>query len=394
MVRLPAVAVLCTACVAWAGGDAGRLARKLSVQQPLVDSLGTGCHFLSVVSKHLPPGLVLSRLSYQRVPGVLELEVNDGSRDELEALLGALLEAKLCASVEVGEPPKKGTKAVKGLCRFPATAQKRTVRAVSADDGPSGPAQKADEKRVRFPDVAQADALEAATRELATKYALSELTLVAATPRTAGPVDVLGTVVHARAGSQEAFGFACDLGFAQRLTSVESMEFSAPRPEKAEWSVELTLGVQSWRYRVEDEGRDQVLETMKTAPVPAMDTFEIAPRSPFGPANLVFVGGKRTPAATDCKDDAKTATALPATEALDRWVVAYASPACLMLVDDKGACRTWKAKDSGPERFKFQGFEHGFAALKRAVTDERGEVVPQTRYLLVPERIPPAGFCK
>ena len=132
---------------------------------------------------------------------------------------------------------------------------------------------------------------------------------------------------------------------------------------------------------------------MKTAPAPQLDSLEIDGRSPFGPADVQFVGARRNATGAECRDP-KGVGALGTTGSLDAYTVAYASPTCLMLVDEQGICRTWKSGTNGPDRFKFQGFQKGFAALRRAVTDASGEVVPETRYLLVPERIPPSGFCK
>jgi hypothetical protein len=370
---------------------AGRVERRLAVQKQLLESTGTGCHFLSVLSRAMPERVTLSRLSYQRVPGVLSLELSQGTKDDAESLLGALQSAQLCSSLTV----KEEKKVVKGSCTFPGTAQKKTVRgaATLGDEAPSALRTRLDEYRVRIPDAAETPALESAMREAATQYGVSDLTVVFSSPRTTGPVDAVQYILHARAPSVGAFAFVCELGLARRLTSVESIDFGAPRAEKAEWSVELTLGVTSWRYRVEDEKNDVTLETVKTAPVPKLEAFAIAPRSPFGPANVVFTGAKRDATGDECRDALDAVKPVSPEARIEAFAVAWASSGCAMLVDDKAGCHLWKQGANGPDRFKLTGLDKGYVALKRAVTNEQGEVVPQVRYLLVPPRPPPANAC-
>lgn len=256
MVRRLAVAlVFLVAHQARAGGDAGRIERKLAVQQQVLESMGTGCQFLSVLSRNMPRALVLSKLTWQRVPGALEFELNEGTEEDAATLLGALSAAKLCSTVELKAPGKDSVKGLKGSCVFPASPQKRTVRSAQnlGDESLSLVRNKLDENRIRIPDVAKADELEASLREVAARWSVSELTVVPSTPKTRGPVDVISFILHGRASSVAAFSAACELGRSKRLVSIESMEFAAPRPDKAEWSVEFTFGVQSWRYRTEDE---------------------------------------------------------------------------------------------------------------------------------------------
>lgn len=391
MFRRVALLAALHALPALADGESGKVERRLLVQKQLVDSVGTGCQFLSTLSRATPRTVVLSRLTYARVPGTLTLELSQGSKEDAEALLGALMTARLCATLNV--TVEKGV--VKGTCSFPAVVDKHTLRSASklGDDGHSMLRTKLDEARVRIPDLPQQAEFEAAVREAAAKSGVSDLTVVMASPKISGPVDVVTLLVNARAGTSEALAFACELGTARRLTSVDTMEFGAPRPERAEWSVDFTFGVTTWRYRAEEEALDTTFETMKTAPAPPMKDFPFATRSPFGPADVEFVGARRTVGELDCRE-ARDAKKVKAEVPLSTLAVAFAGPTCLMLVDEQGGCFTWKLKENGPDRFKYVGPEKGFAAVKRAVTDANGEVVPEVRYLIVPDKKPPPWLCK
>lgn len=383
LVALPALAE--------GAGESGKVERRLAVQKQLIDSMGTGCHFLSVLSRAVPPNVVLSKLTYTRVPGVLWVELSQGTKEDAEAMLGALMTAKLCSSLNV--VVDKGV--VKGTCSFPSTVDKHTLRSAAklGDEAHSMVRTKLDESRVRIPDMPQQREFEAQVREAAAKTGVTDLTVVMASPKISGPVDAVTLLVNARTGTAEALAFACEISNTRRLTSVETMEFGAPRPERAEWSVDFTFGVTTWRYRSEEELLDTTFETMKSAPVPATKEFPMATRSPFGPANVQFVGAKRFAGELECRE-ARGVPKVKADAQLSTLVVTFANPSCLMVSDDKGACFVWKTKENGPDRYKYVGPEKGFAAVKRAVTDEKGEVVPEVRYLIVPEKPAPEWLCK
>jgi hypothetical protein len=167
----------------------GTLERRLAIHRQLVDASGNGCAFLASLSKNTPAPVVLSRLAYSRVPGTFSIELSEGTTADAEELLGALVTAKLCSS-----PSAKVEKGVvKGSCSCASSTDKHTIKSSTrlgsgSDDGVvSVKKTQLDGTKTLLPETPMLEEFEATARELASKYALSELTLVRGAQKTLGP---------------------------------------------------------------------------------------------------------------------------------------------------------------------------------------------------------------
>ncbi|MFT3712786.1 MAG: hypothetical protein QM817_34475 [Archangium sp.] len=376
----------------------GTLERRLAIHRQLIDATGNSCAFLASLSNQMPESVVLSRVQYSRVPGLFSVELSEGTTAEAEELLGGMVTARLCSS-----PSAKVEKGVvKGSCVCASSLDKHTVKSSTRlgsgnEDGViSVKKTQLDGTKSLLPETPSVDEAEASMRELASKYGLTELTLVRGAQKTLGPVDAFPIVIHARAESANATGFMCELGFLRRVTSVESVEISNPRVEGDGWNVEFIVTTTTWRYRVEDDTKDLTLETQKSAAAPKQGSVQIGRlRSPFGPAvaraGELLSGPQRALKGTECRNvNSKT---LAADAKLETLTVVYGNSKCLMVIDDIGACRVWKRGELGAEGFKFGDLYNGIATVSRVQTGADKGSKPVVREFSVPSTSPPPGFC-